>query len=94
MIIQGLMPRIIDRLKPYVGKWVKESPSVLWALHTTPSHAMGHIPFSLVYGSEVMLPTKVVHKSFRVQHFSEEQSDGSRVDDLTRMEELCEVTVI
>jgi hypothetical protein len=55
---------------------------------------MGHIPFSLVYGSEVMLPTKVVHKSFRVQHFSEEQSDGSRVDDLTRMEELCEVTVI
>jgi transposase InsO family protein len=51
MILQGLKPKILDRLKPYAGKWVKELPSVLWALRTTPSHAMGHTPFSLVYGS-------------------------------------------
>jgi hypothetical protein len=25
-------PRIFDRLKPYAGKWVKELPSVLWAI--------------------------------------------------------------
>jgi hypothetical protein len=55
---------------------------------------MGHTPFSLVYGSEVMLPTEVKHKSFRVQHFSEEQSDDSRVDDLTRLEELRKAAVI
>jgi hypothetical protein len=41
-----------------------------------------------------MLPTKVEHKSFRVQHFNEGQSDDSRVDDLTRLEELHEATVI
>jgi hypothetical protein len=64
MILQGLKPRIFDRRKPYVGKWVKELPSVLWALRTTPSHAMGHTPFSLVYGFEAMLPTEVEHKSF------------------------------
>jgi hypothetical protein len=64
MILQGLKPRIFDELKPYVGKWVKELPSILWALHTTPSRAMGHTPFSLVYGSETMLPIKVEHKSF------------------------------
>jgi transposase InsO family protein len=29
MILQGLKPRIFDRLKPYVGKWFKELPSVL-----------------------------------------------------------------
>jgi hypothetical protein len=23
MILQGLKPRIFDRLKPYAGKWVK-----------------------------------------------------------------------
>jgi transposase InsO family protein len=51
MILQGLKPKILDRLKPYAEKWVKELPSVLWALCTTPSHAMGHTPFSLVYGS-------------------------------------------
>jgi hypothetical protein len=29
MILQGLKPRIFDRLKPYAGKWVKELPSIL-----------------------------------------------------------------
>jgi transposase InsO family protein len=64
MILEGLNPRIFDRLKPYARKWVKELQSVMWALRTTPSRAMGHTPFSLVYGSEVMLPTEVEHKSF------------------------------
>jgi hypothetical protein len=41
-----------------------------------------------------MLPTEVEHKSFYVQQFNEEQSDDSRVDDLTRLEELREATVI
>jgi transposase InsO family protein len=66
MILQGLKFRIFDRLKPYAGRWVKELPSVLWALRTTQSRATSHTPFSLVYRSEAMLPTKVEHKSFRV----------------------------
>jgi hypothetical protein len=41
-----------------------------------------------------MLPIKVEHKAFRVQHFIEEQSDNSGVNDLTRLEELREATVI
>jgi hypothetical protein len=51
-------------------------------------------PFSLVYGSEAVLPTEVEHKSFRVQHFNQEQLDDLRVDDLTRLEELCEVAIM
>jgi hypothetical protein len=49
---------------------------------------------SLVYGSEAMLPTEVDHKSFHVQHFNEEQSDDSRVNNLTMLEELREAVVI
>jgi hypothetical protein len=94
MILQGLKHRIFDRLKPYARKWVKELPPVLWALRTTLSHATGHTPFSLVYGSEAMLPIEVEHKSFHMQQFNKEQSDDSRVDDLTRLEELREATVI
>jgi transposase InsO family protein len=94
MILQGLKPRIFDRLKPYAGRWVKELPSVLWALCTTPIHATGHTPFSLVYGSEAMLPTEVEHKSFLVQHFNEEHLDDSRVDDLTKLEKPREAAVI
>jgi hypothetical protein len=41
-----------------------------------------------------MLPTEVEHKSFRVQQFNEEQLDDCHVDDLTRLEELREATVI
>jgi transposase InsO family protein len=66
MTLQGLKLRIFDRLKPYARKWVKELPSILWALRTTLSRATGHTPFSLVYESEAMLPTEVEHKSFRV----------------------------
>jgi hypothetical protein len=77
MILQGLKPRILDRLKAYIGKWVKELSSVLWALRTTPSHATGHTPFSMVNGSEAMLSTEVEHKSFSKQQISEEQSDDS-----------------
>jgi hypothetical protein len=41
-----------------------------------------------------MLPTEVKHKSFCMQHFNEEESDDSRVDILTRMEELHEAAII
>jgi transposase InsO family protein len=77
MILQALKPRIFDRLKPYAKKLVKEFPSVLSALCTTPSRATGHTLFSLVYSFEALLPTKVEHKSFCVQQFNEEQSDNS-----------------
>jgi hypothetical protein len=64
MILQGLNPRIFDRLKPYARMWVKQLPSVVWALRITLSCATAHTPFSLVYGSQAMLPTEVEHKSF------------------------------
>jgi hypothetical protein len=32
MILQGLKPIIFDRLNPYTEKWVKELPSILWAV--------------------------------------------------------------
>jgi hypothetical protein len=64
MILQGLKPRMFDILKPHAGKWTKELSSVLWATRTTSSLAIGHTPFSLVYGSEAMLPTEVENKYF------------------------------
>ena len=37
MVLQGIKTRVFDRIRPYVGKWVKELPSVLLALRTSPS---------------------------------------------------------
>jgi hypothetical protein len=44
--------------------------------------------------SKAMLPTEVEHKYFYVQQYSEEQPNNSRVDDLTKLEELREVAAI
>jgi transposase InsO family protein len=39
MIIQGLKPRIFDRLNKSGRKWLQELSSVIWSLRNTPSRA-------------------------------------------------------
>jgi transposase InsO family protein len=39
MILQGLKPRIFDRLNTSGQKWLQELPAVVWSLSTTPSRA-------------------------------------------------------
>jgi transposase InsO family protein len=39
MILQGLKPRIFDRLNKSGRKWLQELPAVVWSLRTTPSWA-------------------------------------------------------
>jgi hypothetical protein len=57
MILQGLKPRIFDRLNKSGRKWLQELPAVVWSLRTTPSRATGFTPFFLVHGAEAILPT-------------------------------------
>jgi transposase InsO family protein len=56
MILQGLKPRIFDRLNKSGRKWLQELPAVVWSLRTTPSRATGFTLFFLVYGAEAILP--------------------------------------
>jgi len=42
MILQGLKPRIFNKLNKFGRKWIQELPSVIWSLRTTPSRATGH----------------------------------------------------
>jgi hypothetical protein len=59
MILQGLKPRIFDRLNKSSRKWLQELPAVMWSLRTTPSRATGFTPFFLVYGAEAILPHRL-----------------------------------
>jgi hypothetical protein len=56
MILQGLKPRIFDRLNKSGQKWLQELPAVVWSLRTTSSRATGFTPFFLVYGTEAIFP--------------------------------------
>jgi transposase InsO family protein len=48
MILQGLKPRIFDKLNKSGHKCLQKLPAVVWSLRTTPSKATGFTPFFLV----------------------------------------------
>jgi transposase InsO family protein len=66
MILQGLKPRIFDRLNKSGKKWLQELPAVVWSLKTTPTRATRFTLFFLVYGAEAILPTDLEYGSPRV----------------------------
>jgi hypothetical protein len=79
MILQGLKPKILDRLNKSGRKWLQELPAVVWSPKTTssratgftPSRATGFTPFFLVYGAEAILPTDLEYGSPRVRGYNE-----------------------
>jgi hypothetical protein len=56
MILQGLRPRIHNKLNKLDRQWFKELPSIIWSLRTTPSRVTGFTLFFLVYGAKAVLP--------------------------------------
>jgi hypothetical protein len=50
MILQGLKPRIYNDLNKFGKRWIKELPSVVWSLRTTPSRATGFTVFPSLWG--------------------------------------------
>jgi hypothetical protein len=94
MVLQGLKPRIFNKLNRHGKKWAAELPSVLWSLRTTPSRAMGFTPFFLVYGSKAMLPTDVEYRSPRLKAYNEQNNDPTREDALDQIEEARDVALL
>ena len=74
MILQGLKPRIFNKLNKFGRRWLMELPSIIWSLRTTPSRATGFTPFFLVYGAEAILPTDLEYGSPRLKAYQEQQN--------------------
>jgi transposase InsO family protein len=87
MILQGLKPRIFDRLNKSGHKWLQELPAVVWSLRTTPSRAMGFTPFFVLYGVEAVLPTDLEYGSPRVGAYGEGTNQRACEDLLDRLDE-------
>jgi transposase InsO family protein len=87
MILQGLKPRIFDRLNKSGRKWLQELLTVVWSLRTTPSRATGFTPFFLVYGAEAILPTDLEYGSPRVRGYAEGTNQRAREDSLDQLDE-------
>ncbi|XP_030932965.1 uncharacterized protein LOC115958851 [Quercus lobata] len=89
-ILNGLKRRL-DGAK---GRWTKELPNILWAYRTTPRRSMGETPFSLTYGIEVVIPTKVSLCSARVAGFDPVQNTDLMMEHLDWLEECRETATI
>jgi ribonuclease HI/transposase InsO family protein len=87
MILQGLKPRIFDRLNKSSRKWLQELPAVVWSLRTTPSRATGFTPFFLVYGAEAILHTDLEYGSPKVRCYDEGANQRAREDSLDQLDE-------
>ena len=74
MILQGLKPRIFNKLNKFGRRWLTELSSVIWSLRTTPRRATGFTPFFLVYGAEAILPTDLDYGSLRLKAYQEQQN--------------------
>ena len=94
MILQGLKPRIYNRLKKFAKKWLAELLSVIWSLRNTPSQATGFTPFFLVYGAEAILPTDLEYGSPRLQAYNEQSNHTTHEDTLDQLEEARDVALL
>jgi transposase InsO family protein len=94
MILQGLKPRIFNKLNKFGQRWLTELPSVIWSLRTTPSRATGFSPFFLVYGAEAILPTDLEYGSPRLKAYQEKQSQQAREVSLDQVDEARDMALL
>ncbi|KAL0439056.1 UNVERIFIED_CONTAM: hypothetical protein Slati_2388600 [Sesamum latifolium] len=86
ILIQGIK----RRLERVGGNWAEELTSVLWAYRTNPRGSTRETPFSLVYGTEAIIPAELGIPSHRVMNFSEECNENFLRENLDLIEELRE----
>jgi hypothetical protein len=94
MILQGLKPRIYNDLHKFGKRWMKELPSVVWSLRTTPSRATGFTPFFLVYGAEAILPIDLEYGSPRTRAYDDQGNRTKREDSLDQLEEARDMALL
>jgi hypothetical protein len=94
MLLQGLKPRIYNDLNKFGKRWMKELPSVVWSLRTTPSRATGFSPFFLVYGTEAILPTDLEYGSPRTRAYDDRSNQTNREDSLDHLEEARDMALL
>lgn len=75
------------------GKWVDELPKILWATRMTSRISIGVSPFSLVYGREVFIPSKIQEPALQ-SNITREDNNYLRKEDLLLAEGKRENTLI
>ena len=71
---RSLLKIIKTRLEGAKGIWPDELTSVQWAYHTIARTPTREMPFRLVYGVDVVIPTEIGLTSYRVENYNEDKN--------------------
>ena len=87
------------RLEKAKRAWAEEVLRIVWAYHTTPQSSTMETPFSLVYGSDAMIPVEIHESSpcflgFMAEESNEERKVNLDLIDETREEARIKVEVV
>ncbi|XP_070050972.1 uncharacterized protein [Nicotiana tomentosiformis] len=82
------------KLEDAKGLWAELLPEVLWAYRTMPKMSTGETPYSLVYGTDAVIPIKVREPSLRYSHESGPRNDESRRQELDEAKEQRDMAYI
>jgi hypothetical protein len=94
MTLQGLKPRIYNRLKKFGKKWIEELSLVLWSLRMIPSRATKFTPFFMVYGSEAILPTDLEYGSPRLKAYNKQTNNETWENAVNQLEEARDMALL
>ncbi|GFZ11448.1 hypothetical protein Acr_22g0008460 [Actinidia rufa] len=78
------------RLERSKSEWAEDLPSILWAYHTTSRIPTGETPYSLVFGTESVIPVEIGMPNFRTSNFDREINEAELRLDLDLLEEKRE----
>ncbi|GFS34928.1 hypothetical protein Acr_00g0036800 [Actinidia rufa] len=78
------------RLERSKSEWAKDLPSILWAYHTTSRIPTGETPYSMVFGTESVIPVEIGMPSFRTSNFNKESNEAELRLNLNLLEERRE----
>ncbi|KAK0580108.1 hypothetical protein LWI29_036450 [Acer saccharum] len=68
-------------------EWAEKLPEILWSYRTTPRRSTGETPFSLVYGSEAVIPIETRLSTARSENPDEEQNNLELSFELDHLDE-------
>ncbi|GFZ01032.1 hypothetical protein Acr_14g0006670 [Actinidia rufa] len=78
------------RLERSKSEWAENLPSILWAYHTTSRIPTGETPYSMVFGTESVIPVEIGMPSFKVSTFDKETNKAELRLNLDLLEERRE----
>ncbi|GFZ03434.1 hypothetical protein Acr_16g0000580 [Actinidia rufa] len=78
------------RLERSKSEWAEDLPSILWAYHTTSRIPTGETPYSMVFGTESVIPVEIGVPSFRTLNFYKESNEAELRLNLDLLEEKRE----